>query len=190
MTFNENDVNRDRAGRFGEKTGSPSAIALTTREQEDAAIELLYERYDFHENAGEFDLTYEQERDFGKLPHETQERVKRLVRQYHAVLEFDRRWAEEQGELGQDDRVFNEAVQNEFGFSAIRYMQLYSRNPEVKRRQRELAETGMRTAEATRKAREELSGGTYHRSAPVSEATAMAAFDRAEAEHERFMNGF
>lgn len=190
MTFNENDVNRDRAGRFGEKTGSPAAISLSPREQEDAAIELLYERYDYHENAGEFDLNYEQERDFKKLPHETQERVKRLVRQYHAVLEFDRRWAEEQGELGVDDRVFNAAVQEKFGFSAIRYMQLYSRNPEVKRRREELAESGMGTAEATRAAREELSGGKYYRAAPVSEATAMAAFDRAEAEHERFENGY
>lgn len=190
MTFNENDVNRDKAGRFGEKTGSPSAVTLSPHEQQDAAVNMLYENYDYYENAGEFDLSREQQRDFDKLPYDMQERAKRLARQYHAVLEFDRRWAEEQGELAQDDRVFNDAVQEKFGFSAIRYMQLYSRNPDVKRRREELIETGMGTAEATRAAREELSGGKYAKSRPVSDATAMAAFDRAEAEHERFQNGF
>lgn len=190
MTFNENDINRDRAGRFGEKTGSPAVVTLTPHEQQEAAIELLYDRYDYHENAGEFDLSHEQRREFDKLPSEVQERAKRLARQYHAVLEFDRRWAEEQGELAQDDRVFNEAVQEKFGFSAIRFMQLYLRNPAVSRRREELIESGVAPSVATRQAREEVSGGKYHRAAPVSDATAMAAFDRAEAEHERFENGF
>lgn len=175
MSFNENDVRRDGAGRFDAKTGSAPSVSLAPQVQADEAIAALYEGRDSEALHG---LTEEQREAYGKR-----------ARLYHDILAFEREWAQEQGEVGVDEPVFDSAVRERFGFSAIRYAQVYSRIPDVRQRQDELIASGMSQKKAVRQTREELSGGVYRPAPQVSDEEAMSAFDRAEAEHERFEAG-
>lgn len=173
MTFNEASIRREKDGKFGEKEGSAPAVSLHSAEE---AIAALYEGRDDSESL--HDLTDEQRAVYSKR-----------AELYRDIMAFEREWAAEQGEVGVDEPVFNAAVQEKFGFSAIRYAQIHSRIPDVRRRCDELIAGGMPLRKAVRQTREELSGGKYHVSAPGSDEAAMAAFDRAEAEHERFEAG-